>query len=596
MAPKFYADRPQANPSKDLLGYAPFAKNLAKSIAGYRGCDALVLGLYGAWGSGKSTILKYIQYYLNKRRENSRPIVIEFNPWWFSGQDKLARTFLGQLQAILPKRNAAFEKLGALLGEFSECIGGLFDVAGISNGLGKKTGKLIKKFVIDQPKDIQELKEEICNILRCSKKHIVIIIDDIDRLDAEEIRQLFTVIKALADFPNVIYLLAFDHSVVVRAIEQYSGMPGKDYLEKIIQVPFTMPLVDRLRLYDILFTHLDKIITGTPKHLFNRLIWDSIFYNGIENLFNIPRDVVRFCNTLSVTYPAVRGEVNAVEFIAIEAIRVFIPDLYMYIRNNPEYFVYSEYSKKTNRQEVKEKLGIYIPEYLYQSIEKVILILFPLINENHSDISDARRTMSVSIEKFFPNYFQFNPSQYIISNSEIINIIENLGDDYFFREILRKAKETGMSRLHELLDRLRDYDTEYISEEKIPSIIGVFLDIGDELIENDTDTKTFNLIDTATLTDMHIETLGLRLPLEKRLTCIEEAMRTGDALIEPARLLLASENAVRRGRDPLIPIEKIPYFKELWINKLDDKIHNNTLQHHENLMYILSFWFYCEEN
>lgn len=147
MAPKFYADRPQANASKDLLGYAPFAKNLAKSIAGYRECDALVLGLYGAWGSGKSTILKYIQYYLNKRRGDSRPIVIEFNPWWFSGQDKLARTFLGQLQAILPKRNAAFEKLGALLGEFSECIGGLFDVAGISNGLGKKTGKLIKNLL-----------------------------------------------------------------------------------------------------------------------------------------------------------------------------------------------------------------------------------------------------------------------------------------------------------------------------------------------------------------------------------------------------------------------------------------------------------------
>ena len=93
-------------------------------------------------------------------------------------------------------------------------------------------------------------------------------VDDIDRLEAEEMRQLFTVIKALADFPNVIYLLAFDQAVVVQAIEKYSGMPGQAYLEKIIQVPFVVPHVDRTVLLNGLANRLEEILEGTPEYLF----------------------------------------------------------------------------------------------------------------------------------------------------------------------------------------------------------------------------------------------------------------------------------------------------------------------------------------
>lgn len=235
------ADRPQTDPSQDLFGYAPFAQTLTKALCNYGSSEPLVLGLYGDWGSGKSTILKFICHNLKEVPENERPIVIEFNPWWFSGQEHLARAFLGQLQAVLPKKNEAFKELGEMLGNFSEGIGGLLDLAGITGGMGEKAGALIKTFTERPPKDVPALKEEICAILQQSGKRIIIMIDDIDRLEAEEMRQLFTVIKALADFPNVIYLLAFDQAVVVQAIENYSGMPGQAYLEKIIQASFVVP-------------------------------------------------------------------------------------------------------------------------------------------------------------------------------------------------------------------------------------------------------------------------------------------------------------------------------------------------------------------
>ena len=79
------ADRPQTDPAQDLFGCAPFAETLTKALCNYGSSDPLVLGLYGAWGSGKSTILKFICHNLEAMPKEERPIVIEFNPWWFSG-------------------------------------------------------------------------------------------------------------------------------------------------------------------------------------------------------------------------------------------------------------------------------------------------------------------------------------------------------------------------------------------------------------------------------------------------------------------------------------------------------------------------------
>lgn len=102
------ADRPCTDPKDDLFGHAPFARHLAKSIRCHRGGDGLVIALHGPWGSGKTTILNYVCHYLEaeKTEDADPPVVVHFNPWWFSGREDLAQTFLRQLQAALPAKNA----------------------------------------------------------------------------------------------------------------------------------------------------------------------------------------------------------------------------------------------------------------------------------------------------------------------------------------------------------------------------------------------------------------------------------------------------------------------------------------------------------
>ena len=588
------ADRPQTDPSRDLFGYAPFAQTLTKALCHYGSSDPLVLGLYGDWGSGKSTILKFICHNLAEMPENERPIVIEFNPWWFSGQENLARAFLGQLQAALPKKYAAFMELGELLGSFAESIGGAIDTVAQTGGLGKKVGSLIKSIFKRPPKDIPALKEEICAILQQSGKRIIIMVDDIDRLEAEEMRQLFTVIKALADFPYVIYLLAFDQAVVVQAIEKYSGMPGQEYLEKIIQASFVVPQVDRTVLLNGLVKRLNEIVEGTPEYLYKQSRLNSFFYNGFDKFFAVPRDIVRFCNTVSVTYPAMRGEVNAVDFIVIEAIRVFLPKLYMYIRENQHEFVSDYFGEKISVQQLENILNDFIKTAgIRQYVEKTLKLLFPyIVNNNFVSQTDARRMLPIGNGEIFPCYFRFNPPSGTISSSEIRQWLKKAGDAEAFGSVLLQAREQGLLRVRMYLDRLRDHIKEDIQKKDIPAVISVLLDIGDELIESPTDVNDSLVFSNHTFVIANLDILGKRLSLEDRLSTFERVIQNGDALAVQCILLDNSERAIKEGRKPLIPDEELAKFKDLWLEKVDGRIVNNTLQSHQNLMRILAVWLH----
>jgi predicted KAP-like P-loop ATPase len=187
-------------------------------------------------------------------------------------------------------------------------------------------------------KTIIQLKEEINRNFRQRKNKLIIVIDDIDRLTKDEISQLFQLIKINADFPNVIYLLAFDREIVENNLTVQDGFSGRDYLEKIVQVSFNVPYVSPTTIYNLLFKELDAILNNLPNHdhMFDKDHWQDIYHFSVKYLFKNLRDVKRFVNSLkfniSMLYDNKIIEVNPIDFLAIEAIRIFIPDLYNFIK------------------------------------------------------------------------------------------------------------------------------------------------------------------------------------------------------------------------------------------------------------------------
>lgn len=84
----------------------------------------------------------------------------------------------------------------------------------------------------------------------------------------------------------------------------------------------------------------------------------------------------------------------------------------------------------------------------------------------------------------------------------------------------------------------------------------------------------------------------LSLPLEQRLSILEQAIRDGSALAVQCALLKKYERVIEKGEKPLIPQDALPRFKTLLLAKLDERITNDTLLCHPNLMRILSMCIY----
>ena len=257
-----HSDRPECDPTRDLFGYRAFAKHLADATLKISPSDGLVIGIYGPWGSGKTTLLNFIRHYLDLEPEAERPSVMEFNPWWFSGAEDLTRRFFEQLLIFLGKKREGSDELRNSLADLGELVSKAPPIplpafAGASIGI-KLLGPA-SRLLRPVKRDIVKLRDDLARHLRSQKKKLVIVVDDIDHLTADETRELFRLVKSVANFPNTIFILSFDREATARALDKFQEGKGEEYLEKIVQVPFELPLPDKVALRRMLTSRLDSI-------------------------------------------------------------------------------------------------------------------------------------------------------------------------------------------------------------------------------------------------------------------------------------------------------------------------------------------------
>jgi hypothetical protein len=165
------------------------------------------------WGAGKTSLLNFVRHYLTDSSGQapadveSAPVVIDFNPWWFADRDQLAAQFLAQFSAQFPAENEVLMACAEAMSTYADAIGSAVSTS-IAAGTGVKLPLLDKVVAYalgrfrTPPKDVPKLKATIAEKLAQSGRRFVVFVDDIDRLAPDEIREVFKVIKALADFPT----------------------------------------------------------------------------------------------------------------------------------------------------------------------------------------------------------------------------------------------------------------------------------------------------------------------------------------------------------------------------------------------------------
>ncbi len=327
------ADNPIRRDGEDLLGRAPVAAAFARQILRLDSSQGAVVGVLGRWGAGKTSFVNMAR---EKLAEADVP-VLDFNPWMFSGSQQLVEAFFVEIAAQLRLR-AGLAEVGDRLSDYGEAFAGLgwLPVVGPWIERGRGAAKILGKLLSRRREGSGGRRETLVEALRGLERPVVVVIDDIDRLTTPEIRDIFKLVRLTASFPNIIYVVAFDRERVEHALAE-EGVPGRDYLEKILQVAVDLPVIPEKILRQQLFEALDAAIeeAGSSAPL-DESIWPDVFIEVIAPLVRNMRDVRRYQLAVRGALEDVGERVALADLLAIEAIRIFLPDAFRELQHQVE--------------------------------------------------------------------------------------------------------------------------------------------------------------------------------------------------------------------------------------------------------------------
>lgn len=470
-----FDDKPIQLPSEDHFGFDPFAKAIAETISGFDNPEGSVISINGPWGTGKSSIVNLVKHHLSKMENRDELKIIDFNCWWFRGEDALALEFFRDLYSAMDvakseKAKEAVSQLGSrLLSGSSSFVGAAinFFAAPGAGGIASE-GMNFLSGLIRQEKTVESFHEQVSHELRDSKKRFLIVIDDIDRLAPDEALLIFRLVKSVGRLPNVMYLMAYDRAIAERVVSDRYPSEGAQYLEKIVQAGFDIPNPPHSKLINTLTNFLDNLWKDQPSPNI-RHFW-NLMHDVVSPEIRSPRDVLRITNTLSVSWKAVEGEVNPVDFLCMETIRVQRPELYAALRSNKVRLTNG--GLKHSYSEQRSVSDLYDDIFLFglsgeekENVKRALRRLFPALDGvwgNTSYAADFYREWDerrhVCSKKHFDTYFRFGLSNDNVSMKEVNTIIEKSDDIQFVRSALLQAKDLsdgeGGTRAASLLDEL----------------------------------------------------------------------------------------------------------------------------------------------
>lgn len=319
------SDNPITKPEDDALGRAKFAQSFADQILTLDSSEGVVVAVLGPWGAGKTSFINLACTRLNQ----CGIAVLEFNPWMFSGADQLVQAFFVELSAQLKLRHD-YAELGKLVNDYGEAFSGLgwLPLVGPWIERGRAATRIVAKLLERRKEGIRATRQKVREALEKLEKPIVVILDDTDRLTTPEIRDVFKLVRLTANFPKIIYLLAFDRIRVEQALGE-QGIPGRDYLEKILQIGIDLPAVPDGVLSSQIFKAIDGALAGIENRgRFDENVWPDVFMEVIRPLIRNMRDVRRYAAAIHGTVRDLDGQVALVDVLALEAVRVFLPDVF----------------------------------------------------------------------------------------------------------------------------------------------------------------------------------------------------------------------------------------------------------------------------
>jgi hypothetical protein len=453
---------------EDIFERNSFAYHFADLLILKESSPSLVLALEGKWGSGKTSIINMVKEAIKKK--SSEAVIVDFNPWLIGSLDSVIEGFLVQFAASVNQtlNTDTASKAAVNLITFAKFLAPIKLIPGVEPW-GTIVEKVISsvglsaKAAVDMTKlDLRKRKNAVQQSIDDIGKPIIVIIDDIDRLPPAEVRTVIQVIKAIADFDRVSYLLAYEPEPVIKSLEYNGTYDGRRYLEKIVQAAYPIPRIGYWHLKGFLRNHINNMFMSmelTTSAMDDQLLNYALDSTAIVRALSTPRDAIRLVNRLTITAKNTWGEVSVADMLAFETLELKYPKISTVIRNNPGIFLKTsvaegdyidqdyfdqaieDFKEGEDPACVRELFTEFEPLQI-KNIRSIMGFIFPTMFKTfgHHSQDEAVRTNRICTRESLLKLLHSGPNKYLFSSEEVKHFFETESDR---RQILLDYLESG---------------------------------------------------------------------------------------------------------------------------------------------------------
>lgn len=224
----------------DKLSYGAYAEGLADIIDVSKA--HFVLGIYGGWGTGKTSLMKLIQAKLDGRTE-----LVWFDPWLHDSAQEMRLALIQQITRHMEQKEGCAQKAQRILRSVNWMRLGAI---GLSAVLHQPDFNLEKVFdqcnaTVDETAAFRTQFEELVDEYTSGGDHkLVVFVDDMDRCSPDACLEILEVIRLLIGVRHTVFVMAVDQAALKQAVSlKYPGVGGlaDSYLDKVIQFGFDLP-------------------------------------------------------------------------------------------------------------------------------------------------------------------------------------------------------------------------------------------------------------------------------------------------------------------------------------------------------------------
>lgn len=463
-------ERPIETPNEDSLSRTDFVRRLAdalidKSTQKSRG---IAIGITGPWGSGKSSVLNLLRQHIKTLYPEA--IVVRFDPWLVSGRNDLISEFIRELIRTINADSRAseqFKLVAGSLAKYGEYLAPVVATWVPLLGPVIKGGSGLIRDAVKSDESLTGLKARLIRELAAINAPLVVLIDEVDRVEDDEIRTIAQLVRSVADFPGISYVLAYDSKRVIQALgagaaEGQREERGRAYLEKIVQLQIPLPVTFAQEIARLLAAELVALTAELrlPENFQNIERYQALMKIFNADVINTPRDIGRLIGTFHAIGGMLRDEVDWIDLLGFSGLMIKAPLTAELIKTRPDEFtdeILSEASMMRRIGEEKlspaDKLNALLPESENQhGIKRLIAFLFPKFSsqgtrrdEMRMDAIYRRRPLLTTLR------LGLAPGGY--SRAAIEDLLNQPPDA--IAERLRKAyKEDTLAQLTDRLDEI----------------------------------------------------------------------------------------------------------------------------------------------